>query len=404
MQSLSANRVDVIPGRVRIGSIDLLRGLIMIIMALDHVRDYFYAGSLQYSPTDLTKTTGILFFTRWITHYCAPLFMFLSGLSAFLVSERKTKKELSAFLLKRGLWLVILEFTIVRLGWYFNLFAHEFDFIVIWALGISMIVLGLLVYFPKKFILGFGLVLVFGHNLLDNVHVPGNGLASFLWALVHDGGFYFYKGYQILVLYPVVPWIGVMALGYCLGNLYSATFPAERRKKILWQWGFFLIVLFIVLRFINQYGDRSHWSVQPTSFFTFLSFLNTTKYPPSLLYLCMTLGPALLFLAWSEGAPGWLGKKVMVYGRVPMFYYLMHLFVLHSIALITAGFCGHSWRDMIFDHFIGTDNNPHLTGYGFPLGVVYLVWAIVVLVLYPLCSRYDRYKREHKDKWWLCYL
>jgi uncharacterized membrane protein len=402
MSSLTAN-----PGspatRVRVASIDLLRGLIMIIMALDHVRDYFHSDSLLYSPTDLSKTTGILFFTRWITHYCAPLFMFLSGVSASLVSERKTTKQLSYFLLKRGLWLLILEFTVVRVGWYFNLLPHEFDFIVIWALGFSMIALGLLVYLPKRAILIFGLLLVFGHNLLDNVHVRGGGIGTFLWSLVHEQNFFPYHGYLITVFYPVVPWIGVMALGYCLGGLYAQDFPAERRRKWLTRMGLAAILLFVVIRYSNLYGDPSPWRVQHSTGFTLLSFLNTTKYPPSLLYLLMTLGPALLFLAWTESERRWLGRQVMIYGRVPMFYYILHLYLFHIIALFAASFCGHSWKDMILDHFVGIDT-PQLNGYGFSLGVTYGVWALVVLILYFPCRWYDRYKREHKEKWWLSYI
>jgi uncharacterized membrane protein len=403
MQSLTANEPSLAPGRVRVESIDLLRGLIMVIMALDHVRDYFHAAAQQYDPTDLGKTTAILFFTRWITHFCAPLFMLLSGMSASLVGERKTKKELSAFLIKRGVWLVVLEFTVTRFGWYFNLFAHEIDFIVIWALGISMVVLGLLVHLPRKYIMVFGLVLIFGHNLLDKVNVAGDGVPAFLWSLAHQFGFFVHKGWQIIVIYPLIPWIGVMALGYSLGSLYAAGFPAERRKKILFRLGVSAILLFIILRFVDHYGDGSHWKAQSSLLFSLLAFLKTSKYPPSLLYLLMTLGPGLLFLSWSEKMPGWLGRKITVYGRVPLFYYVLHIYLLHLIALFAAGFCGHVWKDMILDHFIGFDN-PQLNGYGFSLGVVYLVWAFVVVALYPLCIRYDRYKRANRNKWWLSYL
>jgi uncharacterized membrane protein len=404
MSLLTANPGIPTATRARIASIDLLRGLIMIIMALDHVRDYFHADSLIYSPTDLSKTTGILFFTRWITHYCAPLFMFLSGTSASFVGERKTIPELSSFLLKRGIWLIFLEFTVVRLGWYFNLFAHEFDFIVIWALGFSMVVLGLLVRMPRKFILVFGLLLVFGHNLLDTVRVSGGGIGSFLWSLVHVPNFVPWHGYLITTIYPVVPWIGVMALGYCLGSLYTGGFPAERRRPVLLWLGFAAIALFIVIRYINHYGDPSPWKARPSALFTVLSFINTSKYPPSLLYLLMTLGPALLFLAWSESAKGWFSRQVMIYGRVPMFYYILHIYLLHLIAVFATTFCGHSPGDMILDHFIGLADAPRLNGYGFSLGVTYAVWAFVVLALYLPCRWYDRYKRAHKEKWWLSYI
>jgi len=400
MQPLTVNR----PANItRIASIDWLRGLIMVIMALDHIRDYFHADALIYDPLDLNKTTPVLFFTRWITHFCAPVFMFLSGVSACLVGGRRSKKELSGWLLKRGIWLIILEFTISRFGWYFNLFAHEFDFIVIWALGVSMIALSALVYGSRSFILVFGLLMVAGHNLLDGISVSGNTIGAFGWSLLHSVGFFSFKGYSIVVLYPVIPWIGVMALGYWLGGLYSKEVPAERRKKILFRLGSVLILLFILIRWINVYGDRSHWKPQSSSFYTFLSFLNTSKYPPSLLYLLMTLGPAILLLAAMERSPGWLGRKISVFGRVPLFYYFAHIYLMHLLAMIATSFCGHTWRDMIFNVFIGFDPGP-LKGYGFSLGIVYGVWIFVVLLLYPLCRWYDRYKSTHKDKWWLSYL
>ena len=399
MQTLTAEKN---PLARRITSIDLLRGSIMIIMALDHVRDYFNADALKFDPLDLSKTNGALFFTRWITHFCAPLFMFLSGTSAFFVSQRKTKKELSSWLIKRGLWLVILEFTVVRFGWYFNLFSPDIDFIVIWALGISMISLGLLVHFPKKFILGFGLLLVLGHNLLDGINVPGQGTAAFLWALLHQVNLFPVGRWQVLVLYPIIPWIGVMALGFCLGSLYSSSFPADRRRKILLWLGLSMIFLFIIVRAVNVYGDPSPRDSGSSAFFSFLSFLRVTKYPPSLDYLLMTLGPGILFLALSERIRGSLSEKIMVYGRVPMFYYLCHIYLMHLLALIATQCCGHRWTDMILNTF--PNGEPHLKGYGFSLGVTYLVWMLVVLSLYPLCKRYDRYKMANKQKWWLSYL
>ncbi|HEY6504502.1 MAG TPA: heparan-alpha-glucosaminide N-acetyltransferase domain-containing protein, partial [Chitinophagaceae bacterium] len=202
----------------RVESIDLLRGLIMIIMALDHVRDYFHAGAVVFDPTDLSQTNIILYFTRWITHFCAPVFMFLSGTSAFLVGERKGRKALSRFLLTRGLWLVFLEFTVVNFGWYFNFPQPSIDFLVIWALGISMIALAGLIYLPLPWILFISLAMVFGHNLLDDISVPGNDLSSILWSLFHQANFYQFKDFTLFVGYPVIPWIGVMALGYCLGK------------------------------------------------------------------------------------------------------------------------------------------------------------------------------------------
>jgi uncharacterized membrane protein len=387
----------------RIASIDLLRGLIMVIMALDHVRDYFHAEAFKYDPLDLQKTSVVLFLTRWITHYCAPTFMFLAGVSAFLIGLRKSKKELSGFLFKRGLWLVFLEFTVVHFAWKFNPAPVDFLLIVIWALGISMIVLAALIWLPRKALLIFGLLLALGHNALDNVHVAGQGIPAFLWAVLHEQHPFFFHGVLIVTVYPMVPWIGVMALGYVFGSLYAPSFPAAQRKKMLTRLGLGMTLLFVLLRWSNVYGDPSPWSQQSSTVFTLLSFLKTTKYPPSLLYLLMTLGPSILFLAVSENAGGWLSRKLSVYGRVPMFYYILHIYWLHLLALLAAPLCGHRGSDMIIGQG-WLDNQPQLKGFGFSLGVVYLVWLFVVLSLYPLCSWYDRYKREHKDKWWLRYL
>ena len=283
----------------RIASIDLLRGTVMIIMALDHVRDYFHADAYLYGPLDLDKASVALFFTRWITHFCAPIFMFLAGTSAFLIGQKKTKKELSLFLLKRGLWLIFLELTLIVFGWNFDITFTNIYFIVIWALGVSMIILAGLIYLPNKLILLIGILLVAGHNLLDNIHVAGNNLPAFGWALLHDQNFFNWNGRNILVGYPILPWIGIMALGYCIGNLYTPGYGARKRKKTLLIIGSSAILLFVLIRLINEYGDPSHWSLQSSVVYTFLSFIKVTKYPPSLLYALMTLGPALLFLAFT---------------------------------------------------------------------------------------------------------
>ncbi|NII26789.1 DUF1624 domain-containing protein [Pseudoflavitalea sp. X16] len=390
---------------IRIESIDLLRGFIMIIMALDHVRDYFHADALVYDPVDLTRTNAFLFFTRWITHYCAPLFMFLSGISAFLSGGRKTKKELSLFLLKRGVWLILLELTVVHWAWYFNFLGHGMDLTVIWALGISMVFLAALIHLPLWAIFSISVLMVAGHNLLDGVHAPGNTLQGFGWALLHEQRPFTYNGFLVLVGYPIIPWVGVMALGYCMGSIYTKNYPAEKRRKLLMTLGFTLVALFIIVRAINVYGDGRPWSPQSSSLFTVLSFLNTVKYPPSLLYLLMTIGPALLFLAWMERTPGWLGQKVAVFGRVPLFYYILHLYLLHLLAMFATVFSGHQWSDMVLDYALWTGrSSAQLEGYGFSLGITYLVWIGVVILLYPLCKWYDQYKRTHKDQWWLSYL
>lgn len=389
--------------RQRIASIDLLRGAIMIIMALDHVRDYLYFGSFYFDPTDLSKTNAPLFFTRWITHFCAPVFMLLAGTSAFLSSQRKSKKELSAFLVKRGLWLVLLEMVIVNFGWNFNITFPVILFITIWALGISMIVLAGLIYLPKPLILLFCMVMVAGHNLLDNVHVSGNTLPAFGWALLHEQQFFTWHNRLYLVGYPLIPWLGVMPLGYLMGAWYAAGYDAAKRKKNLLITGFSAIALFITLRMINVYGDPYQWSVQKNPLFTLLSFIRVTKYPPSLLYLLITLGPSLVFLAISESWKGKLSQIISVYGRVPMFYYLIHIYVIHIIALVASIFTsGQHWQIWILhDPIWFTDG---LRGYGFSFITMYVVWIGVVVLMYPLCKRYDAYKQRHKEKWWLSYL
>ncbi len=382
----------------RIQSIDLLRGLVMIIMALDHVRDFFHADTFSFDPTDLSKTNAALFITRWITHFCAPVFMFLSGTSAFIAGQKKTKKQLSMFLLTRGLWLVFLELTIVGFGWSFDYHFNHMNFLVIWALGAGMIALSVLIWLPFYFILFIGLLLVGAHNALDNVHVHGNNLAVVGWSLLHEQDFFKFKGISIFVMYPVLPWIGVMALGYCLGKLYATDFDAAKRKKILVLLGWSTILVFIALRFSNIYGDASKWSSQPDAIFTFFSFINTTKYPPSLLYITMTLGPALLFLAYSENITNRFAGFIKVYGRVPMFYYLCHLYLIHLAALLSALFIqGFTWSQL-------NSNDEPLTGYGYNLGIVYVVWISVILALYPVCKWYDKYKTSHREKKWLSYL
>lgn len=386
----------------RVASIDFLRGAIMIIMALDHVRDYFHYASFQYDPLNLDKTSVFIFFTRWITHYCAPTFMFLSGVSAFLNGRKKTKKELSWFLFTRGLWLILLELTIVNFGWNFDIQFHSIFFITIWALGISMIALAVLIFLPANAILVFSLIMIAGHNLLDSIQLNDNNLQSFGWALLHQQNGFEWHSRIVLVGYPVIPWIGVMALGYCLGDLY-VSFDAAARKKRLMLYGFSAIALFIIIRFINVYGDPSPWEKQQTALFTFLSFIDTTKYPPSLLYILMTLGPGCIFLALTENVTSSFSKFVSIYGRVPMFYYILHIYLIHLLAMITSElFTSYDWSRWIFHEPLWFIQS--FRGYGFPLWVVYLVWILVFVGLYPLCKWYDRYKQSHKEKWWLSYL
>lgn len=387
----------------RITSIDLLRGAIMIIMALDHVRDYLFTDSFLYDPLDLEKTNGAIFFTRWITHLCAPVFMLLAGTSAFIMSQKKTTKELSSFLLKRGVWLILLEMFVLNFGWNFNIHFPMFFFITIWALGVAMIVLAGLIYLPKKWILAFCILLIVGHNALDGLHVPGNSMTAFGWSLLHDQQFFTWHKEMFLVGYPLLPWIGVMPLGYCMGQWYANGYSPEKRRKNLWITGSMAIVLFIVLRYANVYGDPVKWSTQATPMRTFMSFMNVNKYPPSLLYLLATLGPCIIFLAIAEKWKNSLVNVISVYGRVPMFYYLVHIYLIHLIALVASALTpGQDWTIWILKEPIWFTQG--LKGYGFSLPVAYLVWIALVAGLYPLCRWYDRYKQSHKEKWWLSYL
>jgi len=379
----------------RIQSLDLLRGLVMIIMALDHVRDYFNSDTFLINPTDLSETYVAFFATRWITHFCAPVFMFLAGTSAFLMGQRKTKKELSFFLLTRGFWLIFLELTIVAFGWSFEFDFYNFGLAVIWALGACMIVLSGLIWLPFNAILVIGLLLVFGHNALDTLHVEGNTIGALGWKLLHDQGEVVLGGLSIFVMYPILSWIGVIALGYCFGKLYVADFDSAKRKKILIGLGLSVIAVFVILRYTNIYGDAALWASQSSPEFTVMSFFNTTKYPPSLLYLTMTLGPAILFLAYSENITNRLSNFIKIFGRVPMFYYICHLYLIHlgTFALILI----QGFRFSDFD-------NGLPPGFGVNLFMTYVVWLTVIIILYPLCKWYDKYKTIHKGNKWLSYL
>ncbi|MEO5976470.1 MAG: heparan-alpha-glucosaminide N-acetyltransferase domain-containing protein [Chryseolinea sp.] len=382
----------------RIQSIDLLRGLVMIIMALDHVRDYFHADAFLFNPTDLTKTNVALFFTRFVTHICAPVFVFLAGTSAFMVGQRKGKRELSFFLVKRGIWLIVLEFTVVNFGWLFNAEFPLLLVIVIWTLGISMIALAGFIHLPFAGVAIIGALLVFGHNLLDHVHFPG----SMLWSLLHEQNVYHAGRFTIFVAYPVLPWIGLMLLGYCFGSMYRPAFDERRRKQLLLSMAAGCIALFVVMRLINGYGDPIPWSSQSNPVFTILSFFNVYKYPPSLAYVLITMGPAFLFLAFAENWKGKFASGVTSLGRVPMFYYIIHIYAIHILAMFAAMATGFSASDMTFNTWV-TDS-PNLKGYGFSLWTVYLVWIVLIIALLPLCKWYDHYKQRNREKWWLSYL
>lgn len=393
----------LINNKPRFSSIDILRGAIMLIMALDHVRDYFHIAALSGNPTDMGTTTPILFFTRFVTHFCAPIFVLLSGLSAYISGQRKTKKELSIFLIKRGAWLLFVEIAIITLALTFNPLYNLFILQVIWAIGWSMIILGLLVKTSYKWILVAGTILFFGHNLLDHIDLPQQGAAAIWWRTLLTGATNFYPiggNRFIMVAYAILPWTGIMLLGYALGYLYQKSFDEHKRKKILTAVGLALLVLFVLLRTINQYGDPSQWAVQRNSVTTFLSFLNVTKYPVSLQYACLTLAPALLLLACLEKTANKLTRFLAVYGRVPFFYYVVHFFLIHLLCVAAFFISGHILAEAI------DLNSPFLfrpVNYGFSLTVVYIIWAGVICIMYYPCRWFNRYKQTH-TQWWLSYM
>ncbi len=371
----------------------------MVIMAIDHVRDYFHYSSFFFNPTDPTLTTVPIFFTRFITNFCAPAFSFLAGLSAFMIGKRKSKNELTVFLLKRGLWLVFVELVIVNFAWYFDPGFRTVSFLVIWVLGISMILLAGLIHFPKKVIFIFSCVLIFGHNLLDNIHFDDN----ILWTFLHERGpVLTTPDHTFRVGYAIIPWIAVMSLGYWFGSFYDRTYDPVKRKKLFNIIGFTAVLFFLILRGTNLYGNLLPWEKYNTLEQTIFSFLDLTKYPPSLSFLLVTLGGAFLFLANTENLKGRIVNFFSVFGRVPFFFYIIHLYLIHLFALIVAEFTGFGWEKMILPAF--PSRVEELKGFGFSLAVVYLIWILVILILYPLCKKFDIYKQNHKENWWLSYL
>ncbi len=386
----------------RIQPIDLLRGAVMIIMALDHCRDFFHAHSIAGNdPLDFKTTNTSLFLTRWVTHFCAPIFVFLAGTSIYFVEQRRTLKAVSQFLVTRGLWLILLEITIINWGWVGNMSYHFLGLFVIWALGFSMLFMALFVHLPKKLLLIIGLLLVGAHNFLDSYDAQvGEDVGGYVWSILHVPHFFpLDKTHALFVGYPLIPWIGLMVLGYLLGNLYSKDFVAKKRQNLLMGMGISCIVVFIILRSGNFYGDYFHWETQQNFAFTVLSFINTTKYPPSLLYALMTIGPGLIFLALAEK---WKGKWVdiiSVFGRVPFFYYILHVYLIHAVALMVFFSLGYQWTDLDPNAVFG--GLPK--GSGVSLWMTYILWALVVVVLYFPCRWYNRYKSTHKQ-WWLSYL
>jgi uncharacterized membrane protein len=392
----AGNGAATAPRRARLEAVDVVRGVIMVIMALDHTRDFF--GIPGQNPTNLATASAALFLTRWITNFCAPVFFLLTGTGAYLSLRRKSAAGLSRYLLTRGTWLIFLELVLVRcLAYQFNVDYKVTMLLVLWALGWAMIALAALVRLRPAVVTAIGLVLIAGHNLFDGVR-----LASPLWSILHAPGFVLNTpDHVVFVGYPLIPWVGVTAVGFGLGQVYS--WDAARRRAVLMRLGLASIAAFLVLRGINVYGDPARWTSQHSALFTALSFLNTTKYPPSLLFLLMTLGPALLFLRLVDGRTPAVLAPARVIGKVPLFYFVLHFVLIHLLAVVICYARSGSAHWLFESPDLGNYPFTPPPGWGFSLATVYLLWAAVVLSMYPLCRWFAGVKQRRSDPW-LSYL
>lgn len=405
--NLAQNVACMTPDRpastARLTSIDAWRGLIMVIMALDHVRDFIHAGAMTGSPENLATTTPLLFFTRWLTHFCAPVFMFSAGAGAYLRFQRDgSKARLSWFLLSRGVWLVLLELTLMRVAMNFSVsLEYPMLLLVLWALGLSMVMLAALVHLPMPALMIVSAVLILGHNAFDGVQAAALGPWAPLWSILHQQSVFFVGGIPVVTAYPLMPWVGVMAAGFAFGPVLTR--EAGERRRAMIQGGLLLIAAFVLLRTFNIYGDPSEWSPQASPAMSVVSFFRATKYPPSLIFLLMTMGPALLVLAWIDRR-GWTPRHpLVVIGRVPLFYYVIHFWLIHvvaaALAFVRYGSGSLEWLFMPLPS-MGGPAQVFPPGFGYPLWGVYLVWAAVVLMMYPLCRWFAALKARRTGWWW----
>lgn len=390
----------------RLDSIDLVRGLAVVIMALDHVRDYFYYASNTHDPMASGSIEFDLFITRFITHFCAPTFVFLAGTSAGLMALRKGKHQLAQFLVKRGFWLIFVEMVIISTAWTFSPFGTPelggsvlVIMQVIWAIGASMVVLGLLQYLPINTVLAISIFIIVGHNSLDGIWpVPANGGfdAAPLWVALHAPSSLVFESFHILFAYPLLPWIGVMALGFSSARLFTLE-PKDRNTYLL-TLGISLCIAFMIVRGFNSYGDPLGWTTDANSWLqSSMNFMNVSKYPPSLLFLCITLGPCFILLALAEGRTGKLAQVLTTFGRTPFLFYVAHLYLIHLSAMLTGITLGFDPMKMKGDF------TYYPSGWGFSLPIVYLLWLAALLILYPVCRWFAKIKKTRKD-WWLSYL
>ena len=393
------------PSPSRLTAIDGWRGLIMVIMALDHVRDFIHAGAMTGAPEDLASTTPILFFTRWLTHICAPVFMFAAGAGAFLklqrtASDAGSKMRLSWFLLTRGLWLVLLELTVMRLAMNFSVgWQYPVLLLVLWALGMSMVMMAALVHLPRPALIAVSAILILGHNAFDGVRAATLGGWAPLWNILHQQGVFILGGVPVVTAYPLLPWVGVMAAGFCFGPVLLM--PPSARQRVMIRSGLMLIAGFVILRTFNLYGEPSHWAPQSSTAMSVVSFFRATKYPPTLSFLLM--GPALCLLAWIDRR-GWSpAHPLVIIGRVPLFYYVVHFWLIHVVAAVLAlvgyGSASLAWLFMPLPS-MGGPAAVFPTGFGYPLWGTYLVWLAVVAMMYPLCRWFAALKAGQTGWWW----
>jgi len=372
----------------------------MIIMALDHVRDLMHTTALTQDPTDFRTTTAALFMTRWVTHLCAPSFVFLSGTSAYLTFKSQNNlAKTKNFLLTRGLWLMLLEVTVINFAFWFDFQFRTIILQVIFAIGLGFVTLSFLLKIPARIIgiIGVGIIFLDGLTLL--VPIPKNpGLAVGWSFLFRTNVFTLTPNFTLGTLYPFIPWLGIMLAGFSFGLVFEQSAP--NRKKILWRSALLSLGLFAVIRFINFYGDPFPWSPQKSGLFTFLSFINVFKYPPSLLYTLLMLGIMFTLLALADTQPTWLLNILATYGKVPMFYYLLHWYLIHSLMFGMLFLQGFTWKNIP----IGTFSFGRPPNSGVELGTIYWVWLGIVVALYPLCRWYAHYKSAHKEIKWLSYL
>lgn len=386
----------------RVDGLDAWRGLVMVLMAIDHLREFLHADAFRFSPEDLSKTTPFLFSTRWMTHFCAPVFMFAAGLSAWLVGRRLGRDGLSRFLVKRGLWLIVLELVVVRLAFGFRLGEGLVVLSVLWALGWSMIVLAGLIRLPVRVLAVASVAVILLHNLLDGVRPEMFGAWGWVWNLLHQPGVFPAGAPVVLAAYPLIPWFAVMAAGYCFGAVIEME-PAVRRRWMM-RIGLACVAGFVALRLVNGYGNPAPWRAQESGAMTVVAFLNVLKYPPSLDFLLMTLGPALLVLAWFDRLRWPEAHPLVVFGRVPLFYFLLHLYLIHLTA-VALGFARYGSGSFLLHPLpsMGGPADVLPAGYGYPLWVVYLIWALLVAGLYPVCRWWAGVKRTRRE-WWVRYL